>query len=79
MGFLPDRSTVIQLLNILDKWTEALHNGAHVDAIYCDFIKAFDRVPYQRLLRVLRFYNTPKKTLLIGKRIFLVNAKNELL
>ena len=59
-GFLPGRSTVLQLLNVLDKWTEALDNGAHVDAIYCDFMKAFDTVPHQRLLRVLRFYNTPE-------------------
>ena len=59
-GFLPGRSTALQLFNVLDKWTEALDNGAHVDAIYCDFMKAFNRVPHQRLLRVLRFYNTPE-------------------
>ena len=29
-SFLPGRSTVLQLLNVLDKWTEALDNGAHV-------------------------------------------------
>ena len=59
-GFLPGRSTALQLFNVLFKWTEALDNGAHVDAIYCDFMKAFNRVPHQRLLRVLRFYNTPE-------------------
>ena len=47
-------------MNVLDKWTEALDNGAHVDAICCDLMKAFDAVPHQRLLRVLRFYNTPE-------------------
>ena len=57
--FLPGRSTVLQLLNALDKWTEALDNDVHVDAIYCEFMKAFDTVPRRRLLRVLRFYNTP--------------------
>ena len=57
-GFVPGRSTVLQLLNGLGKWTEALDNGAHVDAIYCDFMKAFNTVPHQKLLRVLRFYNT---------------------
>ena len=59
-GFLPGRSTVLQLLNVLGKWTEALDNGVHVDAIYCEFMKAFDTVQHQRLLRVLRFYNTPE-------------------
>ena len=33
-GFLLDRSTVLRLLNILDKWIEALGNGAHLDATY---------------------------------------------
>ena len=26
-GFLPGRSTILQLLNVLDKWTEAIDNG----------------------------------------------------
>ena len=56
-GFLPGRSTVSQLFNVLGKWTETLDNGAHVDAMYCEFMKAFDKVPHQRLLKVLRFYN----------------------
>ena len=37
-GFLLGRSTVSRLMNVLDKWTEALNNGAHVDAIYNAFI-----------------------------------------
>ena len=57
-GFLPGKSTALQLLNVLDKWTEALNNGTRVDAIYCDFMKTLDTVPHQSLLRVLRFYNT---------------------
>ena len=57
-GFLLGKSTALQLLNVLDKWTEALDNGTRVDAIYCDFMKTFDTVPHQSLLRVLRFYNT---------------------
>ena len=28
-GFLPGRSTVLQLLNVLGKWTEALDNGPY--------------------------------------------------
>ena len=73
-GFLPGRSTVLQLLNVLDKWTEVLDNGAHIDAIYCDFMKAFDTVPHQQFLRVLRFYNTPKN-LVTWKEDFLSERK----
>ena len=54
---MPGRSTVLQLLNVLDKWTKAL--GTYVDAIHCGFMKAFDTVPHQRLSRALSFYNTP--------------------
>ena len=35
-GFLPGRSTVLQLLNVLDQWTEATDNEFYVDVIYCD-------------------------------------------
>ena len=51
-GFLPGSSPVLQLLNVLAKWTEALDNGAQIDAIYCDYMKNFDTVPHQKLLRV---------------------------
>ena len=54
-GFVTGRLTVLQLLNVLGKWTEALDNGAYAGAMYCNFMKAFDTVPHQKLLRVLRF------------------------
>jgi hypothetical protein len=38
-------SIVLQLLQVLDKWTEILDKGGCVDTIYCDFMKAFDKVP----------------------------------
>mgnify|MGYP003449428123 FL=1 len=44
-GFIKGRSTVLQLLSVLDKWTEALEDGGCIDAIYTDFEKAFDKVP----------------------------------
>ena len=44
-GFLPRRSTVLQLLNVLDQWPGAIENGFYVDDIYCDFKKAFDKAP----------------------------------
>ena len=44
-GFLKGRSTVTQLLKILDDWTETLESGDRIDVVYTDFEKAFDKVP----------------------------------
>ena len=49
-GFVHGCSCNTQLLEVLDKWTEAIEQGDSVDAIYLDFAKAFDTVPHQRLL-----------------------------
>jgi len=46
---------MLQLLHILDKWTEYLECGGQIDAVYTDFEKAFDKVP-QRLLSKLHSY-----------------------
>ena len=48
-GFISGRSTSLQLLEVLDKWTEALDNGHYVDCIYMDFQKAFDKVPHKTI------------------------------
>ena len=45
-GFLKGRSTGLQLLNVLNQWSEILDKGDKVDAIYLDFKKAFDTVPH---------------------------------
>ena len=55
-GFLGGRSTVLQLLMVLDKWTEILDQGGVIDVIYCDFMKAFDKVPHNRLLEKIACY-----------------------
>jgi len=41
---------MLQLLHMLDKWTEYLENGGQIDVIYSDFEKAFDKVLHRRLL-----------------------------
>lgn len=55
-GFIKGRSTVMQLLKILDQWTACLEERGHVDTIYTDFEKAFDKVPHRRLLSKLQSY-----------------------
>ena len=49
-GFLSGRSTTLQLLHVLNIWTEILDQGGELDVIYCDFMKAFDKVPHKRLV-----------------------------
>jgi sarcosine oxidase/L-pipecolate oxidase len=58
-GFISGRSTSLQLLEVLDKWTEALDNGHCVDCIYMDFQKAFDKVPHKKLLEKIKSYGIP--------------------
>ena len=41
-GFINGRSTVLQLLNVMDTWTSAIDKGDCVDTVYLDFMKAFD-------------------------------------
>ena len=56
-GFISGRSTVLQLLTVIDKWTEALDKGHAVDVAYCDFMKAFDKVSHPKLIHKLKMYN----------------------
>ena len=55
-GFISGRSTVLQLLKVLEDWTRILDEGGCVDVVYCDFMKAFDKVSHSRLIDKLRFY-----------------------
>ena len=55
-GFINRRSTTLQLLYVLDEWTEILDQGGTIDTVYLDFMKAFDKVPHERLLHKLQYY-----------------------
>ena len=55
-GFREHRSTVLQLLEVLEHWTAAIDENQQVDSIYFDFAKAFDKVPHQRLLTKIKSY-----------------------
>jgi len=43
-GFIKGRSTSLQLLQILGKWTERLENGGQINVIYTNLEKAFDKI-----------------------------------
>ncbi len=55
-GFLGGRSTSLQLLTVLDIWTQAIEDNLEIDCIYMDFQKAFDKVPHRRLLKKIEGY-----------------------
>jgi hypothetical protein len=60
-GFMGGRSTSLQLLKVLDKWTNVLDEGGVLNAVYMDFMKAFDKVPHTRLLVKMKAYGLSEK------------------
>jgi len=60
-GFSKGRSTVTNLREALNVWTEALRHKIPVDIIYLDYAKAFDTVPHQRLLRKIQGFGIEGK------------------
>ncbi|MFZ2540121.1 MAG: reverse transcriptase domain-containing protein [Oscillospiraceae bacterium] len=73
-GFVKGRSTMLQLLHMLDKWTDYLEDGGQIDAIYTDFEKAFDKVPHKRLISKLKSYGINAQ-LVSWVQNFLLNRK----
>ena len=49
-GFMPQKSTTLQLLYLTDRWFRALERGKNITAVFLDFRKAFDRVWHPGLL-----------------------------
>ena len=50
-GFRSLRSCSLQLLGVMEQWTQWLDEGSDFDCVYFDFRKAFDTVPFARLLK----------------------------
>ena len=55
-GFRSGHSCVTQLLEVIEIWSKAIDNKDNIDVIYLDFRKAFDSVPFERLLIKLTAY-----------------------
>ena len=47
---------MLQLLKVMDIWTKILDEGGSIEIIYCDFMKAFDKVPHKRLIHKIQKY-----------------------
>ena len=55
-GFRANHSCVTQLITLTEDISLALDHHKQIDIILLDFAKAFDKVPHQRLLTKLRYY-----------------------
>ena len=54
-GFKASRSTTLQLLHVLTILYELLDEGGTIDVIYCDIMKAFDKVHRRLLFKIERY------------------------
>ena len=55
-GFRSGRSCSLQLLNVMERWTEYVEQHQSWDTIYLDLAKALDKVAHQRLLKKISSY-----------------------
>ena len=55
-GFIAGKSTLAQLLSVLNKWQYLYDNGMDLDVVYTDIAKAFDLVSHIKLISVLKVY-----------------------
>lgn len=59
-GFRKGFSTVTQLASVVHFLASVLDTGGHVDMIFLDFSKAFDRVPHDKLIQKLYMIGLPE-------------------
>jgi len=78
-GFIKGRSTVIQLLIVMDMWTESLESGGLIDVVYTDLEKALDKVSHKRLISKFYSYKiNPMAIKWIKSESFLTNRRQGL-
>ncbi|XP_076466007.1 uncharacterized protein LOC143297493 [Babylonia areolata] len=62
-GIVPGRSTITQLLEVMDIRTNIIDEGGSVDVVYMDYQKAFDTVPHRRLIEKVKAHGVGGKVL----------------
>ena len=62
-GFRRARSCETQLVTFIQELVDTVADGGQIDVVIMDFAKAFDKVPYQRLLGKLHHYGIQGSTL----------------
>ena len=55
-GFRNKRNCVLQLLDVLDDWSQGYETNVQIDTVYLAIKEAFDTVPHQQLLKKLQAY-----------------------
>ena len=73
-------------MEAIHDWTNSIEEGHPVDVIYLDYRKAFDSVPFERLLKKLHAYGVRGKVLLWireflrdrSQRVVLADAKSDM-
>jgi hypothetical protein len=53
-GFMPKKSCTTNIQEFLEKTTSIVDTGEAVEIVFKDFAKAFDKVPWKRLLVKLK-------------------------
>jgi len=75
LGFIKGRSTVMQLLHVLDTWVKNLEEDGQIDVTYTDFAKAFDKVPHCRLISKLCSYGVIDQLILWIKDFYCIGVR----
>ena len=74
-GFRKQRSCIAQLLQFVHTMAKSLDDGIHIDVIYLDMAKAFDKVPHEKLLYKLEMVGV-RDPLLAWLRSYLANRRH---
>ena len=84
-GFRPNHSCETSLLQMINKWLDAINSSQMIGMVMIDFRKAFDLVDHTLLLKKLKYYKISEETIswfssyLLGRKqkVFVNNVLSE--